>query len=82
MSEKGIAEEVWNTIPERDQLIAERNLWKREAQGFQSERDELAKLLRYWRPLIREALGLNPEERATFDRLIGKETKCRRKAVS
>jgi hypothetical protein len=37
------------------------------------ERDELAKLLRYWRPLIREAIGLNPEERATLDRLIGKE---------
>jgi hypothetical protein len=38
-----------------------------------AERDEMRALLRYWRPLIREALGLNPEERATLDRLIGKE---------
>jgi hypothetical protein len=40
---------------------------------YKAERDEMRALLRYWRPLIREAIGLNPEERATFDRLIGAE---------
>jgi hypothetical protein len=62
--------------PERAAVANENGHLRTKLAGMdklRAERDELAKLLRYWRPLIQEALGLNPEERATLDRLIGKE---------
>jgi hypothetical protein len=46
---------------------------KRNAEG-EARLADLEALLRYWRPLIREAIGLNPEEQKLWDRLIGPET--------
>jgi hypothetical protein len=60
--------------PERAAVANENGHLRTKLAGMdklRAERDELAKLLRYWAPIIEESVGLNPTEKQKLRAILG-----------